>query len=220
MTSSTMFEQRPFIFVRHGESTGNARNICQGTLDFPLTERGRSSAANVAEVVRPYSDRLTIFSSTLERARQTTEILLPGLNFPPCEWRETLRERCWGELQGGERSKMIEQEMREAAACYHDPTIIKGLESLADFDNRVRHEFSTILGRSEVDIPLIVSHGRVFRAVCSLLHATTELPLPNAAPVWCEPEKGGWKIRKMTPATPPSERATVGASRGSITLVE
>jgi len=37
------------VFLRHGESVGNAEDRFQGQADFPLTDKGRAQAKALAE---------------------------------------------------------------------------------------------------------------------------------------------------------------------------
>jgi broad specificity phosphatase PhoE len=67
-------EPTTFYFVRHGESEGNAARIFTGQRDSPLTRRGRTQAAAVAdELSKVKFDR--IVSSDLSRSRDTAEVI-------------------------------------------------------------------------------------------------------------------------------------------------
>ncbi len=71
------------VFLRHGESVGNAENRFQGHADFPLTERGRAQARALAERWQAAGvtfDRAV--ASPLLRARQTAEIVCAALGVP------------------------------------------------------------------------------------------------------------------------------------------
>jgi 2,3-bisphosphoglycerate-dependent phosphoglycerate mutase len=67
-------------FLRHGESVGNLENRFQGQADFPLTDRGRNQARQLAR--RWQAEKITfdrVISSPLARARETAEIICGGL---------------------------------------------------------------------------------------------------------------------------------------------
>lgn len=71
------------IFLRHGESVGNAESRWQGQADFPLTDRGREQAHALAD--RWQSDAVIfdhILASPLKRARETANIIADALNLP------------------------------------------------------------------------------------------------------------------------------------------
>ncbi len=69
--------------VRHGESVGNAEDIHQGQMDFPLTERGVTQARALAERWQAEGRAFDLcIASPLLRARQTAEILCAALGLP------------------------------------------------------------------------------------------------------------------------------------------
>jgi broad specificity phosphatase PhoE len=98
-----MSEARPrFVFslLRHGESVGNAESRWQGQADFPLTDTGRAQACALAErwqAEEVVFDR--VFTSPLERARETAETIATLLNVTVETW-PVLMERAIGEYSG------------------------------------------------------------------------------------------------------------------------
>jgi 2,3-bisphosphoglycerate-dependent phosphoglycerate mutase len=100
------------IVLRHGESTANAAGLFTGVLDAPLSEQGIREAHTATALLNlalsgepsPVTP-ITLFTSTLARARQTAAIVAAGLARPPAhcdaDWR--LNERNYGALTG--RSK-------------------------------------------------------------------------------------------------------------------
>lgn len=88
------------IFLRHGESIGNAESRWQGQADFPLTDLGCEQAQALAsrwEAEGRFFD--SIISSPLERARVTAEIIANALNLP-FETDPIWMERNIGEVAG------------------------------------------------------------------------------------------------------------------------
>jgi broad specificity phosphatase PhoE len=89
-----------FTFLRHAESQGNIESKHQGQSEFPITERGHRQALALAERWRNEGASFArIFSSPLQRAAQTTEIINKVLNAP-VEYDPLLAERHLGELTG------------------------------------------------------------------------------------------------------------------------
>jgi 2,3-bisphosphoglycerate-dependent phosphoglycerate mutase len=89
-----------FTLLRHGESQGNIENRHQGQSEFPLTELGRRQAQALGD--RWGREQVTfdrIFSSPLQRAKETAEIVNRAINCP-LEFDEVLAERDLGELTG------------------------------------------------------------------------------------------------------------------------
>ena len=94
------------LLVRHGESTWNADGRWQGQADPPLSDLGRSQAAEAALRVGTVD---AIVTSDLQRAADTGAILarLLGVDHVATEWR--LRERDAGPLSGLTRAEVHER---------------------------------------------------------------------------------------------------------------
>lgn len=82
MTESTHTGMKQtLLFIRHGQSTWNAKHLLPGQLpDIPLTDKGRQEVTRLAEAltVIPIS---AIISSPLERALETAEVIAQGRNL-------------------------------------------------------------------------------------------------------------------------------------------
>lgn len=89
-----------FTFLRHGESQGNIESRHQGQSEYPITDLGRRQAealaARWAHEGRQFDH---IFSSPLQRARQTAEIV-NGPIGAPIENDSDFAERDLGQLTG------------------------------------------------------------------------------------------------------------------------
>ena len=73
-------------FARHGETEANRQKRFSGRMDTPLTDKGRSQARAVGEILkREVGPRppLAFVSSPLQRARTTMEIVRATLDLPP-----------------------------------------------------------------------------------------------------------------------------------------
>lgn len=88
----------PLYVLRHGETEWNRAGRMQGSLDSPLTERGRAQAAAMGRVLRREGARaLPAFVSPQGRAVRTAELALgPGRATPD----ERLREIGVGGFEG------------------------------------------------------------------------------------------------------------------------
>jgi probable phosphoglycerate mutase len=90
--------QSQLILIRHGETQWNHEGRHQGQLDSPLTARGISQAHAVAR--RLSAESFTaLYSSDLERARRTAEIIADECGHTIITDRR-LRERHMGIFQG------------------------------------------------------------------------------------------------------------------------
>lgn len=143
--------------LRHGESTGNAESLYQGQNDFSLTERGKQQAHSLAQHWKSVGMTFDlVISSTLARARQTSEILAEKLDLP-LELNPLWMERNVGRLSGLSRA--------EADIRYPHPPFIplympygKTGESEWDLFLRAGHAVQDLI-RRQPGRYLIVSHG-------------------------------------------------------------
>jgi broad specificity phosphatase PhoE len=89
-----------FVFLRHGESIGNAQARWQGQSDYELTEKGRAQAQALAERWRAESVKFDlVIASPLSRAKETAAIIAAALNAK-VELDPILLERHIGEMEG------------------------------------------------------------------------------------------------------------------------
>lgn len=75
---------------------------CHGWTDLPLSETGRTQIARLREYLRAYlrdGQPVAIYSSDLQRSRQTADILTEGQNLRPTAV-HALREINFGDLEG------------------------------------------------------------------------------------------------------------------------
>lgn len=189
-----MIIKRPFIFMRHGESEGNTLSLCQGQLDFPLTPHGRSQAREAAQYLRSLYPIFRVFASPLLRAAETARIVAPLIPHTSVQFVDGLKERHWGVAQGEHNRILFEQEAREAAPEFREPSPIEGLEELSQLRERIHTTFNEILSFHGDECPLIVGHGCFFRTLCSILPITQISKVPNAVPALCVPTDEGWDL--------------------------
>lgn len=89
-----------FVFLRHGESIGNAESRWQGQSDYPLTDKGRKQAGALAARWKSEAAKFDlIISSPLIRAKETAEIIASALDAK-IELDPLLLERNIGEMEG------------------------------------------------------------------------------------------------------------------------
>jgi broad specificity phosphatase PhoE len=73
-------------FSRHGKTEANVEKLFQGhTVDTPLTKRGHQQAKDIAKILKREVDDpgdLKFFSSPMQRARTTMEIVREHLGLP------------------------------------------------------------------------------------------------------------------------------------------
>lgn len=100
------------LLLRHGESAWNSENRFTGWVDVPLTPAGEEQARHSGRLLRA-ADLLpaVVHTSVLARAVRTATSLLEEVGRPLVavrqDWR--LNERCYGALQGQDRTSVRER---------------------------------------------------------------------------------------------------------------
>ncbi len=175
-------------FVRHGESTWNASGLVQGQATGPvLTDEGRREAALLAE--RLSDIRVgAIYTSDLDRARETASIVGCALRLP-LHIEPALRERGFGAAEGHPLSELDPRasgiELGRVVDAHARPP---AGESLDELYGRVRAFINGLdIAETDGDV-LVVTHGGVIRvaeAYCNgiSVHDMAWGPVPNVS-VW------------------------------------
>ena len=154
------------ILVRHGESEWNRAGRIQGQVNSPLTDLGISQAGAISDYLSGIflNQELEIYSSPLERAIQTAEIIAKGIDCLSSEVMidERLNDFNLGEISGTYGwDKVAEIFPEQAQLRLQDPMRFhpSGGESGAEFEARLRSLMEDLKG--EDTTKLLVSHGIV-----------------------------------------------------------
>ena len=145
-----------FVFLRHGESIGNAESRWQGQSDYALTDKGRRQASALAERWKSEGVKFDlVIASPLIRAKETAEIIASALNAK-MEIDPILLERNIGEMEG----LTVDEVRKRPQPPYVTPYDSIGGEGEGDWAlflraGRALHE----LVRRSPGSYLIVSHG-------------------------------------------------------------
>ncbi|MFM7270781.1 MAG: histidine phosphatase family protein [Actinomycetes bacterium] len=150
------------LVVRHGQSTWNADGRWQGRADPPLTPLGEAQAADAALHVGAIDE---VWSSDLERARRTAEIVAAALGLG-ASVDPRLAERDAGAWEGLTRDE-IEAGWPGWLAEHRRPEGFEPDEAVAARGIEVLTELAARPGRL-----LVVSHSGVIRAVERSLAST------------------------------------------------
>jgi broad specificity phosphatase PhoE len=95
--------------VRHGQNQDNANGILNGHRDEPLTDIGIQQAHEIADKIRDTGivfDK--VYSSPLQRAYKTAEIITDTAHLPKPEVVAELIERDFGVMTGKPQSQIVE----------------------------------------------------------------------------------------------------------------
>ncbi|MDV6318492.1 histidine phosphatase family protein [Chromohalobacter sp. HP20-39] len=174
--------RRPFVFLRHGQSTSNLNRRIAGQRDVPLTAQGEREARQAYALLGDI-DWPLIVASPLERARRTAE-LATG-RAPHCLI-GGLKERHWGEHE--------EQPIPETMPYLLSP---EGGESWVGFVTRIVATLNALLVEHET--PLVIGHSGLIRVIRYLDSGTPNGPrTDNAVPQWVAPYGiRSWEIRPL-----------------------
>ena len=162
------------ILVRHGESEWNRAGRIQGQVNSPLTDLG----INQAKAIRDHlsgillNQELEIYTSPLDRAIQTAEIIAQGIEYPS---RKIIIEERLNDFNVGEISgtfgwdKVAEIFPEQAQLRLQDPMRFhpSGGESGAEFEARLRSLLEDLM--DDGTLKLMVSHGIVNKFIRGIL---------------------------------------------------
>lgn len=165
------------VFVRHGESEKNVRKIRSSTKDkWPLTEKGKLHAKNVAGKLSLLGNFDIIISSPVLRARQTAETISEQLNVP------IVFDDLIGEYEYGNWNDLTEEQMVEKHTDYseykkyekgtkqHFDFKLGGAESRSDVVERIRRFLEKIKKEYPGKNLILVSHGGINGAIEMVLN--------------------------------------------------
>jgi len=154
--------------ARHGQDEDNAKGILNGWRDMPLTNIGLEQARVLGQTIKTNNLNITkIYSSTLQRAYRTAEIVADTLNLEKPEKLDLLIERNLG-VMTGEIIKDIEKK------C--SPNIIKadpvtyflsaeGAETFQELLERAKKLLAQLKGFKREGNILLVCHGDIGKMI-------------------------------------------------------
>jgi broad specificity phosphatase PhoE len=180
--------------VRHGQTDWNLAGRYMGQSEVPLNQNGRAQAHILVRQLQghPFA---AVYTSDLERARETADIVAAGLNLPVTS-DARLREINQGEWEG----QLVDVIKARYAALWQqrslDPANLRlpGGETVGEVAQRVQVALDDIARLNPGLSVLVVSHGLALAtAICKVRDipvgkAYSFIP-DNAEPIWLE-----WKV--------------------------
>ena len=193
VTSSGMSSAGELLLIRHGQSTWNAAHRWQGMADAPLSDLGRTQAQMAATTLADLMADLGIgfgamWSSPLDRARATAEIIAEGLGLGAVSIDDRLREIDAGPWEGLTPTE-IEERWPGYLASNRRPEGFEPTEAVAERTLAALAD----LGRHsrEVGAPVAVaSHSGIIRTLRSLTGRRGSR-VANLEAVWVRPADDG-----------------------------
>ena len=196
--------------LRHGETRWNRESRCQGSSDIELNAAGQRQAGEVA--ARLSHRRIdAVYSSDLQRARQTAEIV-GGPHHVTVRIEPDLRELDHGQMEGLTFVQVRERfpELIELWRSQPVAVVLPGGERLIDVDQRVWLALNRIVEQhDEGDTIVVVSHSFPILSVLCRISGTS---LNRYRMFHLEPcdfshvrftQSKGWEIREVV--TDPSQ---------------
>jgi len=187
------------IFVRHAQSEANLINgFSNRGWKHPLTEKGRAQAGILAAHFLA-ENVARIFSSSLMRAVQTSEILSRVLSVP-FDTTDALREYDAGDYEGSDAEEgwVLKQEMEAAWYTRQDyswrmPGGESFLEIRARFVSFINQLIQT--NRSDNTTIVLVGHGGLYTAMLPEVLINVTRPFMLSHPLG----NAGYVISKLQP---------------------
>ena len=172
------------LLVRHGETLDNRRRVFQGQSGAGLTGEGRDQAARLAARLAATGARWdALYTSDLERARETAEILGRTAGLVP-EPDAGLREVSLGGWEGLHESEVKRRFPDEWEAWRRGEDIPRGGgERLSEVSARMAATVDRIAARYQGGTVLVVSHGAAIKSFTAHVLSTTTLRLRPLRPV-------------------------------------
>ena len=153
---------RNVYVVAHPEATHHVEGVVGGWHDSHLTAAGTRAAAAIAGELRsrlPENAQVELFSSDLQRARQTARVVGDLLHVEPVVDRR-LREKSYGEAEGRPQEWLDQRFVPPPAVgdrMDHDEGVA-GAETKRAFAQRIYAVMDAIL-ESRCEHQVIVTHG-------------------------------------------------------------
>jgi alpha-ribazole phosphatase len=153
------------FFVRHAESVDWAGQICHGTLDVPLSNRGVEQAGRISiRLDTPTLD--AVYTSPRGRAVATAAVVAAKHGLEPVI-REALAEIDFGSFEGRTFDEIASSHPEVYAEWMSRPASVRfpDGESFSHVRARVKSEIARIRREHEGGSVAVVTHGGVVRAV-------------------------------------------------------
>jgi broad specificity phosphatase PhoE len=160
------------VSVRHGETLWNMDNRIQGSMDIPISGKGKEQAEALAGHLKDLECRFdAVYCSDLKRSRETCEILGSRFELPEPSVTPLLREIHCGDWEGLTVDQLLETAAEDYDEWRRNPFFrIPGGESIMDVRIRIEKFFQrekTALDKA--DRVLIVAHGLQNRMILSVV---------------------------------------------------
>ncbi len=165
------------VLIRHGQSEGNIAQVIQGQKDYPLSKKGEEQAHKAGKELKEIYSFDRIYSSNLQRAAKTAEIIASYFNITEITFSEKLSELNFGSFQGRKSLGLTDEEKAILSSCWENTTKrYPGGETVEELSTRVKEIFTEIThSNTENSTILVVSHRRTL--FCLLKQILGKVPI-------------------------------------------
>jgi len=147
-----------FILVRHGETAWTRQRRYQGSSNVPLSPIGKKQVRSLAKKIHRYEADL-MYTSTLKRACESGEILLPAVGLKPKK-DQRLNEINFGRWEGKTAKELLEGKDRIYEKWLNGSWVTPpGGESMLAFRMRIRDFIHDCRKKHNNKNILVVFHG-------------------------------------------------------------
>lgn len=192
------------ILLRHGQSDYNQKNLFTGWVDVGLSDQGRLEAQRAKELLIHYHFD-AVFTSILQRAIETANIVLGKQSAVPTYRDAALNERDYGTLSGKNKDEARAHFGEEQVQIWRRSFKEKPPEgeSLEDTCKRVlpyyEREIKPLIDQGKT--VLVAAHGNSLRALVKHLEKLSEqeivdVEIPTALPIIYRFDEQGHAIKK------------------------
>jgi len=161
---------RRLLLVRHGTTAWVDRHRLHGITDIPLNENGLRQAREAAQALK-YENAQTLYTSPLQRCRQTAEIIGKEVGLEPKDM-AGLKELNFGWLEGRSFRDHSSQNYSYLVKLYDQFShrVIRALtgETNKKFFSRIMADWNQILDENPQGAVIIVGHSAAFNNI--LIH--------------------------------------------------
>jgi len=164
------FEGKLFV-IRHADMGKECDKFCQGRVDTLPSEKALQKKKNQARKHLKNKGIKKIFSSSLPRAIQTAKIIAKELDIKEIIIEDNLNDLDFGYFTSKKPSeiKEIQPEMYDEQNFFRYEVALKGGESLADLEKRVRSGLEKIRNEAKDNV-VVVTHGSVITMMHKIVH--------------------------------------------------
>ena len=191
------------IFLRHAQAKNNVERILAGrTKGIPLTQTGIQQAEKISTFLQPIKIS-TIYSSPIERALHTAEIVANKLDLG-CKIDDRLTEIEMGSFSGMQYEEMFAKYGNVFLKFYQDSPLIQknGVETFSSVKKRVLDMVNYCSKKHEEQNILLVTHMDPIKAMISTVlqpkpESLYELVIRNASLTIVKKEQNNYSLTAM-----------------------